>query len=249
MPIAANQRSHRGYRDDLAYIHDAGFGGMATSAAGELIGRLHRRGIRSGVVVDLGCGSGLFAEKVSASGFDVLGLDRSASMIALSRKRVAAATFRCESFVEAELPSCVAATAIGEVFNYLFDATNTSRRLQAVFRRVYDALQPGGLFLFDVATPGRVPGGSRKSFFEGEDWACLVAAEEDRRQHMLTRRITSFRRIGKAYRREEEIHRQRLYAAAGLAAQLRTIGFAVRRIRRYGELRFGPGLVGFAATK
>lgn len=238
-----------GYGDDLAYIHDAGFGHMATSAADELIRRLAKLRIKSGLVVDLGCGSGLLAEKLVAAGFDVVGFDSSQAMIGLSRKRVPAGTFRCESFVDAELPPCVAVTSIGEVFNYLFDSGNTPRSLSDLFRRIHAALVPGGLFLFDVATRGRIPGGTRKGWAEGEDWACLFSAEEDRARKTLTRRITSFRRVGRTYRRDDELHRQRLYSARSLEKQLRSVGFAVRAIRRYGATRFPPGLVGFVARK
>ena len=38
----------------------------------------------------------------------------------------------------------------------------------------------------------------------------LVTSEEDRRHRLLTRRITSFRRVGDLYRRDQEVHRQRL---------------------------------------
>ena len=59
----------------------------------------------------------------------------------------------------------------------------TARRLVSLFRRIYGALCPGGLLLFDVAEPGRVPGsGSSRTFVEGEGWAVHVAVEGDRRR-------------------------------------------------------------------
>jgi SAM-dependent methyltransferase len=238
-----------GYGADLAYIHNAGFGGFATNAAAELVTLLARYKIDSGLVVDLGCGGGILAEAVVAAGFDVLGIDRSPAMIKLCRGRAPAGEFRCGSFVDTELPACVAVTAIGEVLNYLFDTRNTPRQLPALFRRVYDALQPGGLFLFDVATPGRVPGGRRQGCSEGDDWACLFAAEEDRKRRILTRRITSFRRVGPAYRRESEIHRLHLHLPAELKRELRKIGFRVRTLRGYGKQPFPPGYIGFLARR
>src|SRR4051794_25093950 len=72
------------YREDLAYIHDAGFGGIATSAAPVLRDALRRRGIVSGLVIDLGCGSGILSEAMSAAGHDVLGIDISGAMLALA---------------------------------------------------------------------------------------------------------------------------------------------------------------------
>jgi hypothetical protein len=65
------------------------------------------------------------------------------------------AKFRCESFVSAKLPKCIAVTAIGEIFNYVADHRNTSQQLK-VFHCVHDARAAAGLFLFDFAEPGRV---------------------------------------------------------------------------------------------
>jgi hypothetical protein len=122
--------------------------------------------------------------------------------------------------------------------------------LQGLFRRIFAALVPGGLLVFDVAGPGRVPGGGPRMFHrEGEDWAILVTTEEDRLRGLLTRWITSFRKVTELYRRDHEVHRLRLYARSQVAAALREVGFRVRGLSGYGELRFGPGHAGFLARK
>ncbi len=238
------------YRDDLAYIHDVGFGSVARGAAQVLLDALKRQGVPGGTVIDLGCGSGILAQAVSDAGYDVLGVDLSEAMIGLARQRVPRARFRVESLQTADFPRCVAVTSVGECFNYLFDDSNTKSNLAKVFRRIHGALGPRGLFLFDVAEPGRVRGtGSRRIFMEGDDWAVPASTQEDRRHALLTRHITSFRRVGELYRRDHEVHRQRLLTRASLAGQLRLIGFRVRILRGYGQLRFGPGHVGFMARK
>ena len=238
------------YRDDLAYIHDTGYGDIARGAAAVLLAALRQRGVISGLVIDLGCGSGILAAEVSAAGYDVLGFDISRAMIALARKRAPKARFREQSLWTANLPACVAVTAVGECFNYLFDRANTDLTLRKLFYHVYDALTPGGLFLFDVAEPGRVPGsGVQRHYREGDGWAVLVAVEEDRAHSRLTRRITSFRKSGKHYRRQHEVHQQRLLKGSELAGQLRDICFRVRLLRGYGRLRFPPGYVGLLAAK
>jgi hypothetical protein len=43
------------YQDDLAYIHDTGFGGFARGSAPGLLDLFTAPGIRKGLVVDLGC--------------------------------------------------------------------------------------------------------------------------------------------------------------------------------------------------
>jgi hypothetical protein len=148
------------------------------------------------------------------------------------------------------LPQCVAVAAVGECLNYLFDEANTTPKLIKLFRRIYHALAPSGLFIFDVAEPGRVSGpGPYRTYMEGRDWAVLVTNEEDQRHRFLTRTITSFRQYGELYRRDQEIHRQRLIARAEVARQLRSIGFKVRTLHGYGKLRFGPGHGGMIAAK
>jgi hypothetical protein len=61
--------------------------------------------------------------------------------------------------------------------------------------------------------------------------------------------MTTFRRIGKLYRRDEEIHRCQLYKGRELAGELRRLGFTVRRLRGYGTFRLYKNRVGFVARK
>ncbi|HTM52639.1 MAG TPA: class I SAM-dependent methyltransferase [Pirellulales bacterium] len=237
------------YRSDLSFIHDAGFGHFARHAADFVIDQLRAVGKPSGLIVDLGCGSGILAERVTKAGYQVLGFDLSPAMVELARKRAPSGTFHSASFLQAQFPACVAVTAVGEVFNYLFDSANTLVRLRRFFQRVHRALEPGGLFVFDVALVGRVPGGIRQGHSEGADWACLYEAREDAQRKQLERRITTFRKSGNDYRREQETHRLRLYEKAELAGELREAGFRVRTLGRYGKLEFPAGYAGFRARK
>jgi SAM-dependent methyltransferase len=238
------------YRNDLAYIHDAGFGHFARSAAPVLLDALNRGSFERGLVVDLGCGSGILSKEISVAGYDVLGIDISEAMITLARHRVPQGRFETASLLTTEIPPCVAVAAVGECLNYLFDAGHSRSKLKSLFRRIHRALAPGGLFLGDVAEPGRVPaGGTQKSYWEGEDWVVLVTSQEDGRRNLLTREITSFRKVGDYYRRDHESHHQRLLSRLELAGDLRRIGFRVRTLSGYGSLRFGPGHSGFLARK
>jgi SAM-dependent methyltransferase len=242
-------RKKDGYQSDLAYTHDAGFLFFANGAAPGLLALLARYGVNGGRVVDLGCGSGAWARTLTDAGYDVLGVDYSAAMIALARKRAPKAKFRHASYLDADLPPCDAVTSVGECFNYLFDRDDDAP-LERLFRRVHAALRPGGVFLFDVIGPGQVHGGKlRQGHRAGDDWAVMVEMEEDAAKRRLTRRITTFRRVGKLYRRSEEVHRLQLYRGRDLAASLSKIGFAVRLMRGYGDFRLRRGHVAVAARK
>jgi SAM-dependent methyltransferase len=238
------------YKEDLAYIHDSGFSYLAINAALLLLNILEKEGKDRGLIVDLGCGSGILAQDLSAAGYDVLGIDLSEDLIAIARQRVPQGQFQVESFLTAKIPSCMAVTAIGECFNYLFDCRNTREELWNLFQRVYESLDAGGVLLFDVAVPGRVPGsGAFRNYTEGEDWAVLVTVEEDKQHQRLTRQITTFRKVGEFYRRDREVHQLVLYECFELVEKLQEIGFDVQTLKNYETLQFPAGHIGFLARK
>lgn len=238
------------YREDLAHIHDVGFRDYALESAPGILEILAGNGVRDGLVVDLGCGSGLWARELLDAGYRVLGIDISEAMIEISRRRAPDAEFRVGSLFEADIPPCAAVTAVSEVLNYLFDPANEREGLGRIFRRVHDALSPGGVFVFDAAEPGQVPPGERvRGFTEGEDWVVLVEKEEDEERATLTRRIVSFRKSGDLYRRNDEVHRQKLYRAAGITEDLSAAGFMVRTMRSYGGYELPENHAAFVARK
>lgn len=240
----------RPYREDLAYIHDTGHGDFARQSAPGIVASLRRRGVEGGLVVDLGCGSGILAAELLAAGYDVLGVDISPAMLDIARKRAPKARFVHASFLDFELPACAAVVSMGEVLGYLFDCRNGLDSLGSLFSKVFRALQPGGVFVFDFLEPGVVEGGEPiRRFREGEDWAVLVELSEDPASDRLFRRITSFRRVGDLYRRDAEIHEVQLFRPAELERMLRGAGFRVKRLRGYGAHRFRRGHVGLLARK
>lgn len=239
----------RPYDDDLAYVHDQGFGEYPRAAARRLIAALRKQRHASGLVVELGSGSGIVSRPLIDAGYNVLGFDISASMVELARRNVPEAEYRCASFVDAPLPRSVAVAAIGEVFNYLFDAANTRRQLPRMIRKVHAALEPGGVFVFDLSGPGRAGPGGVRAFREADDWACLFSAEEDPRTQSLTRRITTFRRLGDTFRRAQETHRLRLYERTEVTELLRAAGFQVHAAGRYDDVKLPKGMTAYTAVK
>jgi SAM-dependent methyltransferase len=239
----------QGYQEDLAYIHDVGFGNFSRESAPGLLEILHQKGIEKGLVVDLGCGSGIWANALTQAGYDVLGIDISNAMVDLAKKKAPLAKFQTASFLRVKLPQCDAITSIGECLNYQFDE-HTQTDLLELFARIYEALRLGGIFVFDIAEPGYVSGvNPQKTYCEGQDWTIILEKREDKKSNKLTRKMTIFRQIGNLYRKIEEIHHVQLYKASEIAKHLRKVGFRVKIIRGYGELRFRKAQVGFIATK
>ncbi|WP_088889331.1 class I SAM-dependent methyltransferase [Leptolyngbya ohadii] len=237
------------YKEDLAYIHDVGHSDYALKSASGILDILAQNNISEGFVVELGCGSGRSALELTKARYQVLGVDISEAMIAIARTRVPDAQFRVESLFKVDIPSCHAVIAIGECLNYLFDKDETDPILTQLFDRIYNALIPGGVLIFDVAEPGQATiGTTTQSFKEGKDWIVLVEKEEDQ-QLTLTRRIITFRKVGEQYRRDDEIHHQRLYQAPEIAEQLRQSGFHVEVMQSYGEYKLPKAHAAFIARK
>jgi len=240
----------RGYRADLAHIHDVGFSDYALKAAPGLLRILSACGVKEGLVVDLGCGGGHWARELNRAGYRVLGVDQSPSMIRLARWKAPQSKFRVASFLTVDLPPCDGITSIGECLNYRFDERGSRDALVRLFDRVYRALRPGGVFVFDVNGPTRFRKKTpQENWRIGRDWAVLVNTTVDREKETLCRRITTFRRVGKLYRRSQEVHHLQLYRPSDLLRALAQCGFHARTLKGYGGFRFPTGITGILAEK
>jgi SAM-dependent methyltransferase len=232
------------YSTDLAYIHDAGWGDRARSTAPELIRILRQHGLRSGRIVEAGCGSGILAQCLVEAGYRVHGFDASPAMIRLARQHAPAARFQVASLGRARMPPCDAVVAIGEVMSYV----GSWRTITRFFRRVHDALSARGLFIFDFIESGEGRTYSAKSR-GGRDWALVARADLDDGGRVLTRHLTMFRKVGGEYRRSREVHRVHIHPRANVATALAGAGFAVHLRRSYGGYRLMHGDVAVIAER
>ena len=239
------------YREDLAYINDAGFSDFTNGTIPGLLALLQRERVPRGLVVDLGCGSGRWAHALGEAGYDVLGVDLSPAMIRLAKKRAPLARFATGSLLSVELPACDAVTAIGEIVNYRFDPKHSRAAVSRLFRRVHAALRPGGLFVFDVAGPDRVPAEVPVKYWkEDTDWAIHVEVDGNAQSRWMSRKIVCFRGSAAGhYRRSEELHRLRLFDPNEVVAELQKIGFRAKVQKGYGRFRLYPGRHAIIARK
>jgi SAM-dependent methyltransferase len=228
------------YGSDLAHVHDAAFGAWARDAAPFVLARLREARIEDGLVVDLGCGSGIWAAELLDAGYEVLGVDASEAMLALARERAPDARLVQGSLHERELPPCAAVTALGECVNY-----GGPSSLETLLRRVATALEPGGILVFDAAGPGREPDLRRRARYEGDGWTMDVVAREDRAAGTLTRRIV----LERDGRSGEELHVLRLYDPGEVVDWLEAAGFTATRHPSYGAARGLPGVYVYVATR
>jgi SAM-dependent methyltransferase len=235
------------YSADLAYIHHAGFTQFASDACPGLLQILKRSRITGGVLVDLGCGSGIWARVAQAAGFEVLGIDASPAMIKIAKRVAPAVKFHCASLYQARLPRCRAITAIGEGFTY-FIPGQRNLTLAQLFRRWSNVLLPGGVLIFDLIVTG-TPSLDKRSWHSGQDWAVLTDTREFPSSRRLVRTMITFRKADARYRRGQETHHVRVFAADEVVGALRGAGFIVRTVRQYGKLKMYPRRLGFVCRK
>jgi SAM-dependent methyltransferase len=236
------------YRQDLAYIQEAAFGGLARGAAPEIVRLLKSAAIQIRKVVDVGCGAGPLASALVEAGFEVTGLDTSAELLAIARAAVPGAHLVNASVYDEEIPSCEAIVALGEPLTYHAQGADADSLVQRLFQRVSDVLPVGGMLIFDVIELGQ-PSLAGRSWSSGEDWAALVDTKEDQESRTLVRNIETFRRVDRHYRRGREIHQVRLFDTGMLCRQLAACGFATETAQAYGAQLLGPRRRAFFSTR
>ena len=77
------------YRDDLALVHHRGFGFHADLCAPGILELLAPVRERDGLVLEVGCGSGLLTRYLVDAGHRVLATDASPAMLELARETAA----------------------------------------------------------------------------------------------------------------------------------------------------------------
>ena len=187
-------------------------------------------------ILDLGCGTGQIAAWLSDKGFQVTGIDISASMIRLARQNAPKAEFVVQDIRELNLSSTYhASISLFATLNHLMSV----EELQRVFERVYDRLESRGGFLFDLNTNE----GFRKRW-EGtvtvieDDFVLISQAMYDPEEKVAQTKITSFVLSDKGWERRDTKLVHRPYEVEEVMSALENAGF--RQIETY-QTRYKQG--------
>ncbi len=201
---------------------------------------LEQEGIRPESAVDLACGTGSVSILLAKLGLRVTGVDISEEMLTQaaqkSRNLENPPLFVRQSLQKLHLPRGVdLAVCALDSLDYL---TNPKDCREAIFR-VYQALNPGGCFLFDVNTPEKLRAMDGQVFLDEDDGVyCVWRGEFDKKTNICSYGMDLFQRQGRLWRRSFEEHREYAYSAEMLTAFLRQAGFT--HIRVYGDRTFEP---------
>ena len=187
-------------------------------------------------VLDLGCGTGTFARLFAQAGASVVGVDRSAPMLAVAETSCRGLGERVrlihQDLRRLKVPGHFdLAVSFCDTLNYLTSLT----ALELALARVRRHLKPEGLAAFDLKAPAyyRRSAGTVYGRVESKAaYLCEVHYTPGTRLCLM--RLTLFlREADGSYRREEELHRQRAHTSAEVKAALGRAGLHLVRSYRH----------------
>ena len=203
----------------FAKLYDLFMDNIDYQAWGEyLTGLLREYHIDSGIVADLGCGTGNMTELLAEKGYDMIGIDNSYEMLEEAmEKRIESGhdiLYLEQDMREFELYGTVAAiVSVCDSLNYITE----QEELTEVFRLVNNYLDPEGVFIFDFNTVYKykeVMGDTVIAEDRGECsfiWDNYYYDEEKINEYDLTLFIREEGKEKNLYRKYQETHYQRGY--------------------------------------
>lgn len=221
----------------LAGCYDSLTGDVEYEAWADFAERLF---VRSGreicSVVDLGCGTGSLLVELIRRGYDVTGVDLSGEMLMVAADKCAGLE-QMPLLLQQDMSRLTLLRPVDAVVCCL-DSLNYVTRPEAVrrtFRRVWDSLRPGGLFLFDIRTPSFLRSMDGEICLdENEEVYCVWRGQFSEKRNILTYYMDIFAlQEDDTWLRGGEIHEEYAYEPDDLAAWLEEAGFT--GIRQYGD--------------
>ena len=199
---------------------------------------LKREGLKPRTAVDLACGTGSVTAILARQGLDVTGVDLSEEMLTVAMEKVMdmerPPRFICQSLQTLKLPRGVdLATCALDSLDYITDPADCAEAI----RRVYKALNPGGIFIFDVNTPEKLRAMDGQVFLdEDDDVYCVWRGEFDEETNICSYGMDLFQRRSNLWERSFEEHREYAYSQAQLTEYLKAAGFT--HIEVYADRKF-----------
>jgi len=234
-------RSRDLYRENLALAYHRGFSDHAQVSVPGILELLDPVRMQGGLVLELGCGSGLLTRELIADGHRVIATDASAAMLELAASYAPGAVeIRQLTLPDDPIPQVDAIVSVGHMISYLPDEPTAHHVLAGISR----ALRPGGIFAIDIVDIeyGRARSKADTVGRIGPDWGCIIeyTVPEPNR---FDRRITTFiANPDGSYRRDDEQHSHILLNASSVPALLAAEGVEVEVLPAFGIERLPAGL-------
>ena len=191
---------------------------------------LEQYGIKDGLVLELGCGTGTMTEILNDRGYDMIGVDNSEDMLEIALdKRVESGKdilYLLQDMREFELYGTVrAVVSVCDSVNYITEESE----LEEVFRLLNNYLDPGGIFVFDFNTEYKYQKILADNVFAEDRDECSFIWDNyyDEEEKINEYELTLFVRCGKeedVYRKYQEIHFQRAYTLSEMKVLIERSG-------------------------
>jgi len=189
---------------------------------------LQKNGVKDGLVLELGCGTGSMTELLAKAGYDMIGVDNAQDMLELAvekrEKNGLDILYLLQDMRDFELYGTVGAVvSVCDSMNYITEEED----LLEVFRLVNNYLDPGGMFLFDLNTLYKYETVLGEcTIAENRDecsfiWENYYDPEDQINEYDLTLFIEEEEGL---YRKYEEVHYQRAYDLERIGALIREAG-------------------------
>ncbi len=193
----------------------------------------HHHGVKVDRVLDLACGTGTVSLLLADRGYQVIGVDQSAEMLAVAERKAQAAghdIYWCQGDMrELDLnEEFDCAICLHDSLNYMLIADD----LKKVFTGLAEHLRPGGFFIFDVNTIGALEAVGDNTLFMEDDSSSIVWKNVYHPEHQIWEvDLTLFiKQPDGLYSRSKEIHRERGYHEQELANLLTACGYRLQAV-------------------
>jgi len=237
------------YRQDLARIHHEGFAFHADDCAPGIIGLLEPVRSREGLVVEVGCGSGLLTRHLVQAGLRVIATDASPAMLELSREVAPGAEAEERlTLPDDPIPAADAIVSVGHALNYLPDEASIDLALIAIA----GALRPGGVLAIDLCdlAYGEARGDAPSSKgWVSDDWALVTEFTRPTPERFVRQMATFTRNDDGSWRRDDERHDNVLLDITKVPTLLAEHGVEVTLGSHFGAQQLPEGLYSVIGTK
>ncbi|KAB8127281.1 class I SAM-dependent methyltransferase [Gracilibacillus oryzae] len=183
-------------------------------------------------LLDLGCGTGEMSIRLAKNGMDVTGVDFSEDMLSYAQSAMKEAGVQID-YIKQDIRKLDGLAgfdliiSLCDVINYVTDTVD----LQKVFQNVSNALNPGGIFIFDVHSLNHFEKNMVNQTFAEiyDDISYVWFCEEGDRDGELFHDLTFFiqNEEGALYERFDETHHQRTFSVAAYRQFLEQSGLNV----------------------
>jgi SAM-dependent methyltransferase len=228
------------YRDDLALVHHKGFSFHAEACAPGILALLDPIRQRNGLVLEIGCGSGLLTERLIGAGHRVVATDASPAMLSLAREVAAGA----EEFLQLALPDDAipkadAIVGVGHALNYL----PSRESIDLALVNLAGSLLPGGVLAIDVCDLEWGTSHLDSSMARvSDDWAIISRFSLPSPDRYVREMTTFVRNDDGSWRRDDERHDNVLIETSKIPALLAPEGLEARLGTSFGAETLTSGL-------